>query len=261
MKLNFYKLVGTGNDFIFIKQSRSLEKIKYSQLAKQLCDRKWGIGADGLAIFKTNEKINHFFSWDFYNSNGSSAKMCGNAARCAALYFKEVYNLNSFQLETSMGVVKGRYGSENCEVQWTLKNQTPLKKTICLESGWNIQGEFIDTGVPHFVVLNNEYSLNKTQCLFIQNASDFAPHKTNVTLLTKDNKKGYQTKSFERGIEDFTLACGTGVIASALVLKKLSEKKEYILQTPGGRLKVKLKEKTVILTGPVQISFSGTLNL
>ena len=82
-----------------------------------------------------------------------------------------------------------------------------------------------------------------------------------MTLLTRDDKRGHQTKSFERGVEDFTMACGTGVVASALVLKKLSGKKEYVLQTPGGSLKVKLKEKYATLIGPVQISFSGTLNL
>ncbi len=260
MKLDFHKLVGTGNDFIFIKHSQNLEKTKGSQLAKQLCDRKWGIGADGLAIFKVNKESRHYFSWNFYNSDGSCAKMCGNAARCAALYFKETCQLDSFQLETSMGVVKGKYKPENCEVQWKLKSETLLEKTIRLESGQNIQGEFIDTGVPHFVVLSNEYPLNKPQCFFIHKSSAFAPEKTNVTLLTRDDKKGHQTKSFERGVEDFTLACGTGVIASALVLKKLSGKKEYVLQTPGGRLKVKLRGKNVTLIGPVKISFSGTLN-
>ena len=143
MKLDFYKLVGTGNDFIFIKHSKNLEKIKGSQLAKQLCDRKQGIGADGLAIFKANKENRHHFSWNFYNSDGSCAEMCGNAARCAALYFREIYRLDFFQLETSMGIVKGKYRSENCEVQWKLKNETPLEKTIRLESGQDIQGNLL----------------------------------------------------------------------------------------------------------------------
>ncbi len=261
MKLDFHKLVGTGNDFVFIKHDQVPEKTKAPPLARHLCDRKWGIGADGLVIIKTNTNTDPRFSWNFYNSDGSQAAMCGNALRCAALYFKEVYQVENFQLETFMGIVKGTYRSGNCEAQWEVKNETPFKKTLHLGTNQNIQGEFIDTGVPHFVVLDNGCLLDKSLCLLIQNAPDFAPHKTNVTLLTRDDRKGHQTKSFERGVKDFTLACGTGVIASALVLKKLFGQGEYVFQTPGGQLGVKLEGRTVTLTGSAQISFAGTMNL
>ena len=297
MGLNFHKLVGAGNDFIFIEQNRTTENItNKTQLIKDLCDRKWGVGADGVVFLKKKESDENFFSWEFYNKDGQTAEMCGNAARCAVLYFKEFYNLSDCRIETSIGIVKGKYREGKLQVSWDLKNKNSLKKTVFLKQlpsqrlkekeppslsensnkktkevppfplsqrargksfGKNIEGEFVDTGVPHFVILVQGDFPDKEQCLLIQNSEEFLPHKTNVTLLKKDDDRGYQTKTFERGVEDFTLSCGTGVIACAIVLKKLSGGNNFILKTPGGVLEASVEEQTVGLSGPGQISFSG----
>ena len=259
MKLGFHKLVGSGNDFIFIEQNRALKNItNKTQLIKDLCDRKWGIGADGVVFLKKKESDKNLFSWNFYNKDGQSAEMCGNAARCAVLYFKELYNLSDCRIETSIGEVRGKYQKGKLQVSWKLKNNHSLKKIIFEKSSEkNIEGEFVNTGVPHFVIPVQGDFPDKNQCLLIQRAEEFNPHKTNVTLLKKDGDERHQTKTFERGIEDFTLSCGTGVIACAIVLKKLSGKNNFVLKTPGGVLEAFIEGQTVGFSGPGQISFSG----
>ena len=99
MKTDFHKLVGAGNDFIFIEHTKIPERIKKPPLVKHLCDRKWGVGADGVAFLKKKGETGHSFSWDFYNNDGSQAEMCGNAALCSVLYLKELRQVESFNLK------------------------------------------------------------------------------------------------------------------------------------------------------------------
>ena len=291
MKLDFHKLVATGNDFIFFEQNQAFPKENRSLWIQNLCDRKEGVGADGLVIMKPKPSQDRCFSWEFYNNDGSVAEMCGNAARCAAVYLKQIHQVENFELETSMGAITGKYkGPQDCEICLPLKKEQPIGKTIFLKQALapqKVQGHFIKVGVPHFVIPDDDHKLDASHCLSIQNAPDFAPHKINVTLLGKNPDGSYHMKSFERGVQDFTLACGTGAIASALVLRKLLfedqplqehftentesktdkdlsyplPKNNFSLQTPGGLLKVSLKEKTAILKGSARICFSGTIQL
>ena len=293
MKLDFHKLVATGNDFIFFEQNQVFPKENKSLWIQNLCDRKEGIGADGLVIIKPKSRKNRCFSWEFYNNDGSVAEMCGNAARCAAVYLKEIHQVENFELETSMGAITGKYtGPQDCEVCLPLKQEEPIEKTLFLKqtqtlAPWKVKGHFIKVGVPHFVIPDDDHRLDASHCLSIQNAPDFLPHKINVTLLGKNPDGSHRMKSFERGVRDFTLACGTGAIASALVLRKLlfqaqplqkdstentdsqtdkdssypPRQSDFSLQTPGGLLKVTLKEEKAILKGSARICFSGTIRL
>ena len=258
MNLSFEKLVGAGNDFVFLNPIPQLESINLQELTIKLCDRHNGIGADGLVYLE--KKSPGKFIWQFFNSDGSSAEMCGNAARCAFLYIQTHYQLSSASMETLCGEVTGQVlGPEEVEVSWIIKDNILQKKSVKLNSGKTLEGFFINTGVPHFVLYNSE-TLTHKELLEIQQHPEFSPDETNVTLvdsLTDLNK----TQSFERGVRDFTLACGTGVIASAFVLQHFAEAKEYQLHAPGGELRVRIFENQVFLRGPAKTIFKGELEL
>lgn len=257
MTLQFQKLVGAGNDFIFLSSTQVTDKNSYPTLARTLCDRHWGIGADGLVVI-TAAKDGEF-SWDFFNDDGSAAEMCGNAARCAFLYFKNNFGVTAGTLQTSAGLVTGSLhgaqGSEIVDVSWNLASTELQTKTVALASGQKISGFFINTGVPHFVVSE---PLDEVQCLAVQDHLDFAPRKTNVTLLTPKGH-GFFTQSFERGVKNFTLACGTGVIAAALLRYKKTGMSQQKLETAGGFLEVKIEKNTVHLIGSARQVFSGSI--
>lgn len=256
MNFPFQKIVGAGNDFIFVNADLFENETQRPLVAKTLCDRKWGIGADGFVFMKTLNRDNNHFRWDFYNNDGSFAEMCGNAARCAVLYCFENFGCTNCTIESHIGPLQGTYDSEKIHISWEIDQPTLKEKVISLENGKQVKGQFINTGVPHFVVQQNSLALNGRDCLLIQEHSEFQPSQTNVTLLKEEGGQFF-TKSFERGVRDFTLACGTGVIASAFVLKNLSPKDIYPLSAPGGEMAVKFNGSHVTLIGPATITFTG----
>lgn len=258
MSIEFQKFVGAGNDFIFVNDSFFVSSEDRVRGAKDLCDRTWGIGADGLVIMTPLDQDSGRFRWDFYNNDGSRAEMCGNAARCAVAYCYENFGCQEIKLETAMGLVHGVYSKEKMDVSWVVPKGLLRQKQIDLESK-TIEGFFIDTGVPHFVILNQEKVLSREDCKLIQEHPSFAPQQTNVTLLDVDDKGTNKTKSFERGVKNFTLACGTGVIACAFVLENQKVLDSYTLQTPGGTLHVKIDGQKINLIGPAHKTFQGTL--
>lgn len=259
MTLNFQKLVGAGNDFIFFEHSPNFTEDFYKQKSIELCDRNFGIGADGIAGIEVVDKDKALYRWHFFNNDGSSAEMCGNAARCSARYIKSVHGESSFTLESLSGDIKVKDLGDEVFTSWKLKSSSPDKKTIMLANGTQVEGYFIDTGVPHFVILNKGDVFDQKTCLEIQYHEEFQPDKTNVTLL--DVKQKNFTKSFERGVEDFTLACGTGVIAGAFALRDQKQEESYFLQAPGGAMKVQIDGPHVSLVGPAKFVFSGSTEI
>lgn len=256
MTLAFDKLVGAGNDFIFLSSDSRIDTENLPDLTRKLCDRHFGIGADGLVFI---EKLaGTLFKWHFYNSDGSSAEMCGNAARCSFQFIKKYFQINEAQMETLCGTVHGRVLSDTeVEVSWTLQNSILVEKSVELDSNRKVSGFFINSGVPHFVIFNPE-TYSQKELRLIQSHPAFGSTETNVTLL--DNRRGQNlTRTFERGVRDFTLACGTGVIASAFVLQHQCNKEIYYLSAPGGDLQVKLNGPEVFLKGSAQIIFYGTV--
>ena len=252
-------MVGAGNDFIFFRHIPTYSDKDYSQLSIKLCDRNFGIGADGIAAFEKLDGINHF-KWHFYNNDGSAAEMCGNAARCAVRYINTVENLEDIKIETLCGLVSGSFENDLVKTQWNLKNSEMSEKKFKLASGKEVSGYFINTGVPHFVLLNCESKYEHHEFLEIQMHPEFGKDNTNVTVLDTQGDSN-KTKSFERGVKDFTLACGTGVIASAFVLQSLEKQQRYELNAPGGKLFVEINNSQVTLIGPGEIVFNGEINV
>lgn len=254
MTLQFQKYVGAGNDFVFALENQLPSGIDRIKLSKAICDPKLGIGADGFAVFKKLSESD--FEWDFYNNDGSRAEMCGNAARCAILFCQKNFSTNKSTIKTEAGIVSGQVLDANwVAVSWALEKMEPEKKSLTLSNGKTVEGLFVNTGVPHFVV--QQEGINGRDCLLIQEHEEFAPAQTNVTVLNPKDGTNH-TKSFERGVRAFTLACGTGVIASAIALSQQEKQDEYSLQAPGGPLKVRLGESEVTLIGPAQFVFDGS---
>jgi diaminopimelate epimerase len=269
--LKFSKLVGAGNDFIFINAEDWPKHLDPKKVAPQICDRYFGVGADGLAIITCLNQGE--LSWDFYNNDGSNAEMCGNAARCVFSYAAKVWGWKQASLKTSAGMVHGQFISdEQCQVSWSIPLSAGQFRDVTLSSSTRannkddseVSGFFVDTGVPHFVIDQDKYSLSQDQLLQLQRHPDFGPRGTNVTLTSKANgERCTQTKSFERGVGDFTLACGTGVIATALFWGANTSNQEFLVQAPGGLMTVRFQrdDDVVELTGPAQFVFSGQLEL
>ena len=261
MSYSFSKLVGAGNDFIFVDHQTWQTLGEYSILSQKLCDRAFGIGADGFAAFEVLDKSTHHYRWHFFNNDGSSAEMCGNAARCAGRYLFDQFGATSFQLEALCGLVRGEVSKNDpsqVSVAWELQSAIPVEKSVTLASGQKIVGEFVNTGVPHFVLDETTYPLTHDELLEVQKHSEFSPDNTNVTMLNKSNNT-FKSRSFERGVENFTLACGTGVIASAIRLDKELGLGQYTIEAPGGILSVILNGNQVTLGGPADLVFKGQL--
>jgi len=258
--LSFQKLVGAGNDFVFIAKEDLDSTVQLSSFAKKICDRRYGVGADGLVVLQRGSSYD--LGWEFYNSDGSLAEMCGNAARCVVRYAKENLNWDEFQFNTAIGPVLGKnLTDQETQVSWELQQLAGVEKSLAIKNFANLKGQLFNTGVPHFVIDENHFPLNSLDCLDVQEHKDFSPSGVNVTLysLAKMDPQ-VSTRSFERGVRDFTLACGTGVIATALALGAASSKQEMKLVAPGGPLRVQCLGQRVFLTGPAISVFKGQIS-
>ncbi len=263
MPLKFAKLEGTGNDFIVINNlSGEFDKfcsgLSQSQVVKLLCSRRKGIGADGLILIEDSEIAN--FKWKFFNADGSQAEMCGNGMRCVARFaFEEGIAPESMKVETLAGIVKAEVKGSSVKVMLT-----PPKDFHFNLSVEGLKAHFVNTGVPHtvifvdFVDMVNVEELGKR----IRNSPLFLPQGTNVNFVeVKLNK--IIVRTYERGVEGETLACGTGAVASALIAAKV-----FNLRPPievevrsGERLKVYFNDEMdeVFLEGPTTWVYSGEL--
>lgn len=261
IELPFYKLQGTGNDFIFFHSDRQtpfdLEiKRTLSRSVNALCDRHFGIGADGLVILSHQSPDS--VSWDFWNADGSEAEMCGNAARCAfSLLYQLGWIARSATLHTKSGPVQGEIFPDR-EVQVLVPSQSSGK--VLTAEG--CEGFFLNTGVPHFVL---EESLvtglsQKEFCARIRRSSVFGLGGTNVTLVSSPREGAVSAKTYERGVEDFTLSCGTGALAAGVWAMQRSAQSSIVVAMPGGALTVGQRSEKLSLKGPAKIVFNGTLN-
>ncbi len=274
--LRFSKLVGTGNDFIFIdliiKPLSELTEFSREKLALNICDRHTGVGADGIIFVEKNE-TSGFLRWDFYNRDGSRAEFCGNAARCFGRWAHHYLGRTELIFESRIGEIKLTMRKQKHEdlfvVQMNDLNAS-LKKVDILDSELSSARKslnklervfLVNSGVPHMVCIQKE-KLNLSEKMELVGVFRF--HKdtgaagANVTFLF-----GEQTESFERGVEDFTLSCGTGVLAAAICVFRSSRRKEISLKTPGGQLRVEVvvADQEIVsranLIGPAEILCEG----
>lgn len=220
--LKFAKFVAAGNDFVIINNyDKKISAKKYPELAKILCQPKFGVSADGFLVIEPSTKKNCEFKMVYYNSDGSFATMCGNGARCIAYYAYELELCSEFvNFETAAGVVSCII-KKNKNVKIKLPDPKSYKSDINLklENGKQINVSYINTGVPHTIVFVDD--IDKVDVVNlgreIRNHKLFMPEGTNVDFVKVISKNSIYVRTYERGVENETLSCGTGVTASAIV--------------------------------------------
>lgn len=256
MKINFHKYQGTGNDFILI-DDRSLQfPADNLKLISRLCDRKFGIGADGLMLIRPHHKVD--FTMIFFNPDGSKS-LCGNGSRCAMAFASELGIVDThMQFETTDGVHDGfrKEGIYHFHLH-------DVKKVTVSNRQY-----FIDTGSPHHVEwvndLNNFNLLEEGEK--IRYSHVYLPSGTNVNFIEKAPDK-IKVRTYERGVENETLSCGTGVTACAIVAGLEGYQSPVAIETKGGKLQVSFTKvdaqhfKDIYLAGPAEKVFEGIFDV
>ena len=269
-KFKFTKMVASGNDFIIVEKDK-LSTIRYPLYAKKLCDRKFGIGADGLLILEKSKIAD--IKMRIFNPDGSEAEMCGNGARCVALYAKRytLYAKTKITIETKAGLIESEVRNNDVKIKLTEPKEIKLNLAITINRRI-LRVNFINTGVPHTVVFVE--GLDKIDVVslarLIRYHRRFSPQGTNVDFVEIKDDESIKIRTYERGVEDETFACGTGAVASAIISNikyQISNMKRNIYKvnvyTRGGEiLKVYFeredkKFKNVWLEGKAKIVYRG----
>ena len=264
----FTKMNGAGNDFILIDNRMGDVRLDRSQIA-QLCDRHRGIGADGILLLeKPGNRAD--FRMRYFNADGGEAEMCGNGARCFARFANKVAAAKEkISFETQAGLISAELKGDSV----TLGMTEPTDLRLHLELG--IAGEnktvhFINSGVPHVVipVVNIEDVDVRHEGAAVRYHKIFSPSGTNVNFMEKRGAKKIAIRTYERGVEDETLACGAGIVASALIFGATEGCHGPITVLPRGGDELQVGFETVAgrfcnvtLTGPAQFVFEGTIEI
>src|SRR6516225_5873019 len=213
---------GAGNDFILLDNRERKITLTPAKVA-QLCDRHRGIGADGVILLVPPKSQDADWAWEFYNSDGSTGEMCGNGARCFARYVQQRTGQDKdLTFETEAGIITARFHGEQVTVNLTEPNQLRLNEEVPLVHGRQTVHS-LNTGVPHAVLFVPDADKAMVQQLGpeIRRHSHFGPPGTNVNFVQVLCPRHIRVRTFERGVEGETLACGTGVTASALVSSRV----------------------------------------
>ncbi len=246
-------MIASGNDFIVIDKKLSGN---LPGLAKSLCDRKFGIGADGLLLLDNSKHTMRIF-----NADGSEAQMCGNGARCAALYSGE----KEGKINTLAGVINTQVSNSQVRVQLTCPKDIKLDIPLNVNNRL-IKVNFVNTGVPHVVIFVRGIETIDVRNIgsSIRHHVKFAPAGTNVNFVEVKDKNLIQVRTYERGVEDETLACGTGSAASAIIfaLKHGIENSVKVKTQCGETLKVFFEKNNhkfqdLWLEGSAKIVYKG----
>ena len=223
MTLEFLKMSGAGNDFILLDNRNARIVLTPEQVAR-LCHRQFGIGADGLMLLVPSVTGKADWAWRFYNSDGSDAAMCGNGARCFARYIQRVtgWTKPTVTFETAAGVITAEFQGERVTINLTAPHDLRLSEPVTTRAGV-LQVSSINTGVPHAVVFVEDADQAMVQPLGseLRWHEHFKPRGTNVNFVQVLGPDRLRVRTYERGVEGETLACGTGVTASALVASRL----------------------------------------
>jgi len=218
-KFDFVKLVAAGNDFVLIdNRALGISRSVLIGLAKKMCDRKFGAGADGLLVAEKSRSAD--FKMRIINSDGTEAEMCGNGSRCFALYCARLKGKSNVDLkiQTLAGMIYAYVRGDQVKVNLTPPKDFKMNIPVAV-NGRTLHVNFINTGVPHAVIFAQGLSSMQIVDLGrqIRYHKVFAPRGTNVDFVEVSGEHYVSIRTYERGVEDETLACGTGSVAGALV--------------------------------------------
>jgi len=265
--IEFYKMSGSGNDFIIIdNRDLSLNVGDLPTFARKICARKISVGADGLFLIEPSKTVD--FKWQFFNSDGSIAEMCGNGSRCVARYaYLKGIAPNKMSFETLAGIIYAEVNNDVVKVKLT--DPSPVKSIGELTfDDCPFALDSVDTGVPHAVTfVDNPEACNVFEWgRKIRRHEFFQPRGTNANFATIIDRHKMRVRTYERGVEDETLACGTGVVASVLAAasKGLVETPVDVIVQSGEMLRIYFEKKDdrfceIYLEGSVKIVYSGLL--
>jgi diaminopimelate epimerase len=266
--LRFTKMNGAGNDFILIDNRAGGVHLNRSQIA-HLCDRHRGIGADGILLLeKATNRAD--FRMRYFNADGGEAEMCGNGARCFARFANKVAEAgDKISFETPAGVISAELIGDLVTLQMT--EPTDLRFNIKLPAADEKKiVHFINSGVPHVVipVPRIDDTDVRREGATVRYHEMFSPKGANVNFIEKCGPKRIAIRTYERGVEDETLACGTGIVASAIVFAATENTSGPItvIARGGDELQVGFERidsqfRNVTLTGPAEFAFEGTIDL
>jgi diaminopimelate epimerase len=269
MTVEFTKMSGAGNDFVLIDDRERKLKLTREQVVR-LCHRQRGVGADGLFLLVPSGSGKADWAWEFYNSDGSTAEMCGNGARCFARFIaRKTGVLGRTTFETGAGIITAAFQGERVTVNLTQPKDLRPDQWLALASG-KVQAHSLNTGVPHAVIFVPDADKAMVQQLGaeIRYHEQFAPKGTNVNFVQVLGPNFIRVRTYERGVEGETLACGTGVTASALVSACVHGFTSPIkVQVQGGDLlevsfvRNGSEFSDVKLTGPADFCFDGRIEI
>ncbi len=259
MRLEFFKYQGAGNDFVIFDNRDGLFPKDNVALIRKICDRRFGVGGDGLMLLEDVEGFD--FKMIYYNADGHPGSMCGNGGRCLVSF---AHSLGLFDSQTLFQANGNRYTAHmsNDKVSLNMLDVNRLET-----SDGHV---FLDTGSPHHVQF--EENLKKLDVFSmgrkIRFGDPYSEEGTNVNFVEQVNDNTFKVRTYERGVEDETLSCGTGVTAVALASHFLGKttSERVRIQTEGGNLEVSFKASDgkftdIVLTGPATFVYKGEIEL
>ncbi len=258
MKIPFYKYQGTGNDFVMIDNRNDDFPRSNHELIATLCDRRFGIGADGVILLQNHDKVD--FSMYYFNADGKPGSFCGNGGRCIVAFAKQ---LGVIDRKTVFAAFDGIHEAT------IVDNVVSLSMADVKYISVFPKHVFLDTGSPHHVafVASTKKLDVPTQGALIAHNETYGEEGSNVNFVSVDSEDHITVRTFERGVEDETLSCGTGVTAAALAAFSMDKiKLNHIqVQTLGGLLTVSFQNQKdsftdIVLAGPTELIFNGTID-
>jgi diaminopimelate epimerase len=266
--LRFSKMNGAGNDFVVIDNQNGLLKLSAQQI-RLLCDRHRGVGADGVLLVESPSG-NSDFRMRYYNSDGGEAEMCANGARCFARFANRILGgRDQVRFETIAGIIHADFHGERVKLQLSEPKEMALNRTLEIE-GRKLSVHSVNTGVAHVVTFVDDLETTPIRDwgAKIRYHAAFSPRGTNANFAAEMETGRIAVRTYERGVEDETLACGTGVAASGLVYAALNDLDApiHVLVHGGDWLEVGFRRtgsgfEEVTLKGPAEFSFEGTIDI
>ncbi|TBN04399.1 diaminopimelate epimerase [Hyunsoonleella flava] len=257
MKQKFYKYQGTGNDFVMIDNRQQNFDKNNAKLVADLCDRRFGIGGDGLILLENHNEYD--FKMVYYNADGNESTMCGNGGRCLVAFAKQLGVISN------KAVFEAIDGLHHAEIDGDIV-RLQMQDVPVIDKKEN--HVFLDTGSPHHVQFEDAISDFdiKTKGAAIRYGAPYNEEGSNVNFVKKISNNAFRLRTYERGVEDETLSCGTGATAVAIAMHALNETKshEIDLKVEGGELKVSFDVedgiyKNVWLIGSANFVFEGEI--
>ena len=260
MQLEFYKYQGTGNDFVMIDNRLNFFPKENTKLIEHLCDRRFGIGGDGLILLENDAETD--FRMVYYNSDGNQSSMCGNGGRCLVAFAKKINVIeNSTTFIATDGLHHASIGDDRL-VSLQMIDVSSIKTSN--------DHVFLNTGSPHHVQMVEDlehYNVKENGAL-IRYGNLYGQQGSNINFVKKIDEHTFSLRTYERGVEDETLACGTGATAVAIAMNATGETNATAidLNVEGGKLVVSFEKNNgnftnVFLKGPAEFVFKGTIEI